>query len=183
MYASSISAINQDRAAKAILLRELPSNEAILVSKLIERAEARGLRISERVPAFDLKRWLADSTYVGLFRALVGTGTLELIECQSFRETDRHDWLNSEVRANLRTKRWLESVENSIGGLLRFLLDGEHEHAKAADGPRVPANWGSWPTEVCACGHYRVLIGGQPPACAWLGWKPGPIPVRDDDDD
>jgi len=40
-------------------------------------------------------------------------------------------------------------------------------------GPRIPASYGSWPTEICwGCASYRILA--PPPPCKW---QKGPPPM------
>lgn len=53
-----------------------------------------------------------------------------------------------------------------------------HPKEKIEPGPRTPARWGSWATEVCtACSHYRTLghVVGR--------WEPCPVPTEEDYDE
>jgi hypothetical protein len=47
-----------------------------------------------------------------------------------------------------------------------------HVHRPDGPGPRVPACWGSWATEVCRCGAYRELLHSGPGR-----WLRGPVPT------
>ena len=55
------------------------------------------------------------------------------------------------------------------------MSESEHKHVKEHDGPRVPALWGSFATDVCACGWWR-LSRDAGRAAEWLTWNPGPVP-------
>jgi len=56
-----------------------------------------------------------------------------------------------------------------------------HPAAACHEGPRAPARWGSWPTEVCElCGYYRLNLPNVRPRPQW---EKGPVPKRDDYDE
>jgi len=46
----------------------------------------------------------------------------------------------------------------------------EHPRHLHSEGPRVPLRYGSAPTELCACGWYRINPAHAFPA----RWQPGP---------
>jgi hypothetical protein len=58
--------------------------------------------------------------------------------------------------------------------VVRFTSSHGHlcPHTERLPGPRVPALYGSFATEVCtACGFYRTTTHTPGP------WTPGPVPV------
>lgn len=55
----------------------------------------------------------------------------------------------------------------------------KHPPEKVKAGPRIPARWGSWETEVCDCGSWRQMTHVIDP------WHKPPFPKIDQhvDDD
>ncbi len=57
----------------------------------------------------------------------------------------------------------------------------KHPPAACTKGPRVPARYGSWPTEIClVCGKYRLDLPNVRPSPQW---EKGPPPTEGDYDD
>lgn len=47
--------------------------------------------------------------------------------------------------------------------------DYPHVHVRSSEGPRIPAVYGSWATEVCACGMWRCMTMPNP---MYRNWQP-----------
>jgi hypothetical protein len=58
----------------------------------------------------------------------------------------------------------VSSNEDTEGLLARVRRRKACAHARTHPGPRVGANWGSWATDVCECGAWRIVGHGGPEA-------------------